>query len=244
MPINVSGSILNSSSVTTLSSREIVTRGLKLYVEASAMDSYPQSGTAIYDLSGNGNTGTLNNSTGFSTSSGGYMTFNGSNQSITFSSLGTLYTQGTIMFWVYPSVVSNYNNPVSTHNSGNIGFRWEESTTGPGGSGTFGVVTGNDSGTYTGFSYFASGFTASQWYHIAFSWDTSANMVYGYTNAVSAFSSSNTLWPSALSAPTMGCGFTSRYWNGYLGNMIIYNRILTSTEVTQNFTFQRGRFGI
>jgi hypothetical protein len=51
MPIDVSGSIINSASVKSYSFDKISTRGLILHLDASITDSYPESGTTWYDLS-------------------------------------------------------------------------------------------------------------------------------------------------------------------------------------------------
>lgn len=51
MPIDVSGSIINSASVKSYSYDKISTRGLILHLDASITDSYPESGTTWYDLS-------------------------------------------------------------------------------------------------------------------------------------------------------------------------------------------------
>ena len=46
-------------------------------------------------------------------------------------------------------VVKNYRNPMTTkYNGGNAGFRWEEAT-----GGSFGIVVGNDAGTYDAINY-------------------------------------------------------------------------------------------
>jgi hypothetical protein len=37
---------------------------------------------------------------------------------------------------------------------------------------------------------------------------------------------------------------TARYFNGNISVAMLYNRALTSTEVTQNFNALRGRYGI
>lgn len=60
-------------------SPNIVTNGLVLAWDAANPKSYPGSGTTIYDLSGNGNHGTLYNGVGFSTNYKGILTFDGTN---------------------------------------------------------------------------------------------------------------------------------------------------------------------
>ena len=54
-----------------------VKNGLIMHWDPANINSYPGSGTVIYDLSGNGNHGTLYNGVGFSRVNGGVLTFDG-----------------------------------------------------------------------------------------------------------------------------------------------------------------------
>lgn len=58
----------------------IVTSGLQVYLDASNSTSYPGSGATWFDLSGNSNHITLVGSPTFSTNNGGILQFNGTNQ--------------------------------------------------------------------------------------------------------------------------------------------------------------------
>ena len=51
MPLNISGSTVNSNIVKVLNSKSILQRGLSFHFDASNMDSYPESGTVINDIS-------------------------------------------------------------------------------------------------------------------------------------------------------------------------------------------------
>ena len=55
----------------------MVNQGLTLYLDATNPNCYPGSGTAIYDLSGYGNNGTLYNGVAFSSTYGGGLVFDG-----------------------------------------------------------------------------------------------------------------------------------------------------------------------
>ena len=61
MPLNISGSIANSNIIKSLEYRNITLGGLKLYYDMSVSASYNGTGTTIYDISANGNNGTLVN---------------------------------------------------------------------------------------------------------------------------------------------------------------------------------------
>ena len=77
-------------------SPNIVTNGLVLAWDAANPKSYPGSGTTVYDLSGNGNNGTLYNGTGFSTNYKGVFTFDGTNDYI-YSGLNMASTNYTVI---------------------------------------------------------------------------------------------------------------------------------------------------
>lgn len=77
-------------------SPNIVTNGLVLAWDAANPKSYPGSGTTIYDLSGNGNNGTLYNGVGFSTNYKGVLTFDGTNDYI-YSGINMASTNYTVI---------------------------------------------------------------------------------------------------------------------------------------------------
>jgi hypothetical protein len=198
--------------------------------------------TQIKDISGNGYDGTFQNGAAISYSSGGgAMTFNTASQYVSCGSLGSMYSYGTICLWINASAMSNYNNCFSTHYLGsNVGFRFEENA-----SGNFGVVIGNDAGTYTGNQFIASGMATNTWYHIVVTWTTPGSNAIGYLNGAQVFNNSAPYFATTLPSISIGSGFSaSRYWAGSIGPVMIYNKALNATEVLQNFNNGRQRFGI
>jgi hypothetical protein len=241
MALNIYGNIITSTDITDVGvfKSEINRNGLICYLDAADKNSYTGSGTAWYDLTGNFN-GNLNGAT-FDSGNGGSISFNGSSQYVSCGNFGTFYATGTISLWYNSSVLANYNNLFSTkYNGGNVGIRFEENA-----SGTFGVVVGNDVGTYTAYNYISSGMLTSTWYNVVLTWNTSSNMVIGYLNGVLNFTSNHTYWATTLPSVTLGEGFDlSRYWNGKIANFLMYNVMLSPYEIAENFQAQRGRFGI
>ena len=55
MPFNIGGYIYNGTHADVEDYKNIITRGLVLHLDASALESYPGSGTSWSDLSGNNN---------------------------------------------------------------------------------------------------------------------------------------------------------------------------------------------
>ena len=79
--------------------KNIVTDGLVLDLNASNLSSYPESGSNWYDLSGNGNDGTLANGPTFN--SNGYITFDGSDDYINQTlNTGSFTTEATLIMFL------------------------------------------------------------------------------------------------------------------------------------------------
>ena len=91
----------------------IITQGLVLALDAADRNSYPGTGTAWTDLSGNGNNGTLTNGPTYNSANGGSIVFDGSNDYVNFSYNSSLNIGGlniTLSSWVRPTSLVNLNS--------------------------------------------------------------------------------------------------------------------------------------
>ena len=79
---------------------DINENGLVLFLDAANRLSYPGSGTAWSDLSGNSNTGTLTNGPTFSAGNMGSILFDGTNDWINLPTAGFGGTTFSIDFWI------------------------------------------------------------------------------------------------------------------------------------------------
>jgi hypothetical protein len=237
MPFDIGGFIYNSQHADVQEYKSIVRTGLVLHLDASALESYPGSGTSWFNISGNINNGTLVNSPTYSSNNGGDISLNGSNQCV---ELGTFFTYNsfTISLWVsaagtqnqYADIFDNNHtgtrNMVCQQNSNNLNQY------------AFDVI-GSSTSSSTGF------FTLSTntWTHLSFTFDGS--VVRGYLNG-SMFATGGSCTPNwssqYLRLGQWGGG--GRNWNGKYGNFMIYDRPLTATEILQNYNIQKGRFGL
>lgn len=225
---------------------DLVQSNLVLDLDAADKNSYPGSGTAWRDLSGNGYNGTLTNGPTFSSINGGVIVFDGVDDYVNGGNLGSFYSQGTISYWMYSTAVENYRNPFSTNYNGvNVGIRFEQYTTASP-YGGFSVVIGNDAGTYAGYSYSPNDIlTVNSWYNVVLIWNTVTNNAIGYLNGNLKFNTSHTYWATTLPAIAIGNGFSSaRYFKGNISSVGIYNRALTAAEVLQNYNVTKTRFGL
>jgi len=231
---------------------EIVNSGLVLSLDASNTKSYPGSGTAWSDLSGNGNNGTLVGTPGVDSTNGGSFTFNGTSQYLTASPLPSGTNLFTFSVWMYLN--TDINGTFGSVKgclifSGNAAGCYEfylntvGSAAGPPYSMTLGRYGGGATGTCT-----VSGINMpiQQWHNVVVVRDGSAsqNMYLNGTllasGNISTSMSSGTLYMGAAPANASFAG----YMNGKFSNITQYNRALSADEILQNFNALRGRYGI
>ena len=213
----------------------IPTNGLTLYVDAGLNLSYSGSGTQWYDLSGNNNTGTLQNSPTYSSSDGGVLTFNGS-QYISFSSPTNIpigNSNYTISVWF---------NPNSLGSNGLVGWgNWG------GGNqvNAFRLSSSNLLNYWWGNDLAASAsISTNTWYNAIARFDGTNrqiwvnNVMIGQDNPGSSHNVPN--------ADNMKIGVTNNgeYFNGKISNVEIYNRALSDSEIGIIFDNLKSRFGL
>ena len=229
-------------------SPSIVTNGLVLCLDAANRKSYPSpfTGTAWTDLSGRGNTGTLENGVGYNSSNGGSLTFDRSNDYISLPTNSINSNADlTLNFWVNHSPLSSPFTEVYTLLSGfstNSHLQVRYITTGTG-SGLITSLQLNksgvaDMGTFSGFTSLNNTINL-----ITVILIKSTNTWYLYTNGTfrSSFVSSQTF---TTSSPALGTSLNGEFFKGNMYSFSYYNRALTAGEIQQNFNATRSRFGV
>ena len=216
----------------------VVDTSLQLWLDSGQTASYPGSGTTWTDLSGQANTGTLNNSPTFTSAvGGGTFLFNGTNQTASVASLN-LQQNFTLEAWVNQNVLNGFvifGQGSGAINNGGLHILYTSNTTI-----RFGF-TAND----TDFTVATS---TGTWYHMIFTYNSSTFAKGFYLNAV-VQSGTVVTGPGAYTGSgvfRLGASYSTggTYGNGYFEGVKMYNRILTADEITSNFNALRGRFGI
>jgi hypothetical protein len=227
--------------MSTLYSPKIVTDGMVLHLDAANKKSYSGSGTTWTDRSGNGNHGTLQNGTGFSSDNGGHLTFDDSNDRVLISNSDSLNPTDelTIEAWV------NFdgNSQDFIFEKGVVNTQW--SLFSHGYDIMFRTFHEPDSG-YTNTSVTKSTYiTNGQWHHIVGSWDGANKRIYIDSNLVKTAAKSGALKTSTATAAVGSFGTSTSYpFGGKIAKVGIYNRGLTSDEVSQNYNATKSRFGL
>jgi hypothetical protein len=214
---------------------KIVTNGLVLALNAADRNSYPGTGTAWTDISGNNNNGTLVNSPTFNSANGGNLVFNGTTQYADCGNNSSVQiTVGTISAWVRAtSPGASFRSIIAKQ--GAWGLFFNDSI----------LVTydwGNDQTRTTGLNI-ADG--------------TWKNTVMTFTQTVGTPSSNAIIYLNGTSVLTTTVKHSyhivnlqiaeanaSQLLNGNITNAQVYNRVLTATEIAQNYNAQKSRFGL
>jgi hypothetical protein len=225
--------------------------GRQLERGIDATDYYPITGglkirgTTLSDLSGGSNNGTLTNIPTYSNANGGYLIYASAN-----SQYATAINPGSLSRWTVETVVrftASYSNKVAMVVGGQYnGVSSLNFAIGTNNAPTnYNIAVGFFDGAWrntTGIAY-----AQNTWFHITGTYDGSA--IRQFTNGTQVDSLNYT------GTPTSGGEIRiNRRWDDIVssGNLFdsniamvrIYNRALSTTEITQNFNALRGRYGI
>jgi hypothetical protein len=219
----------------------IVTQGLVMALDASDVNSSPGSGTTWYDVSGNGNNGTLINGPTFSNNS---LVLDGSNDYVeTPTSIGASLT-GDFTFNIWAIRDGDSDSSIG----GLIGNLWHTVFTGANiylrnNNTEINVQTAD--GTTRTFYALTSPVSNRNWTN--YTLVNIGGIVSTYVNGVLLDSRSRTISPSSTRQVTIGKwagSFSSYILNGQVSNAHVYSRGLSSQEVLQNYLAQKSRFGL
>lgn len=252
----------------------LVTSGLKLYLDSRNPRSFGNTTSTTWtDLSGNGNHATfyknpsqLNNSSGVVAdgtaiggnvllSTSGDIRFDGSTANVQYqyaagANLGTGITQWTINTWA--KINSWVTSPLMT-----ALFTGIYTGGGAGQQTTVNFCLTNYDGVGGSGSYIRAGFFDGSW-HLGGTYSPSLNTWYNFsctydgTNLklyVNGTLQQTLNYASTTMTSTLGYR-VGRRWDGYdsfdayIPVAMFYNRALSAAEVSQNFTYHRGRYGV
>ena len=214
--------------------RLVPTDGLMISLNPTNTNLYATSTTTAYDISGEGNNGTLLNGVSVTSTNEGSWDFDGSNDyiNIPFNSGGMDFSGGqTICMWLKPHTgASNARRNPYNQAYGGSGTITHEM------SGTFSYYFGTNGGNSSPYVGRGSSFTVNE-NELAFivvSRDQSLgtckwykNGVLSTTNTAGGYSSTN----NGSSPITIGDGYTSNFV-GDIFDVKVYNRGLTDDEVS------------
>ena len=217
--------------------RFIPTDGLVLSLDAQNTNLYAVSTTTAYDVSGNNNNGTLTNGVQYSSQGDGSFYFDGTDDSITIPSSASLLTITSgisICFWVKLGTgKTDYNK------------FFEKS-----GFANYLAIRGSDGYMvwYTNLNNWLVGYTGSvgqritngsNWAFVCCTYDGATQKVFKNGSLLNSQNITGNFTTTSNNLVV-----SNNTFNGWLGVSYIYNRALTSTEITTMYNATRTRYGI
>ena len=195
--------------------------------------------TTWRDTSGNGYNGTLTSGPLFNTSNKGNFSFNGTNQYADCGNVLASLTNLTLECFVkFGTQSTNFNGIISKTLDNTNG--WEIRTT------SYTSTTTSVHFRYVGDTVATGAVTLTNgvWYHLL-STGTSGSQIL-YVNGVNSISNSVISTPSSnTNSLVIGkLAYAGLYANMFLGYTRIYNKVLSATEVLQNYNALKSRFGL
>jgi hypothetical protein len=246
MGLEIGGGITIGAGIRIQPSFGIITAGLVLHLDAGDPASYPGTGTTWTDLVAS-RIFTLNNGPTYNSGNGGHINFvaASSHYASCTSSLPSL-TNWTCEAWVSYTAVSGANPAIVTDIQGSSKVNY-----------VLGVPDGVTAprisvGTFaTNWRSLTPGFlpTVSNWYQVVGTFNGTTHTFNLYING--ALNATQTLTAPSGAYGTGATGIrlmrrwdSANYWGGGLGVVRIYDTVLDSTAVNENYQTQKTRFGL
>ena len=243
---------------------KIVTDGLVLCLDAGDRNSYAGSGSTWYDLSGNGNNGTLINGVDYSNANKGSLVLDGASDYISLASFDDdSNNELSVFFWVnlsqenYYLAEDLYMNWIVNKRDNGSDRQWQLLTVRDpnnlniiipnatifDGPNTIGSTAYNGSPSYQ--------MNLGTWHYVGFTTSGINNgflrtYLDGNLNTYTTLTGNRKKGSRPLiigtTAWSLGAGILE--WIGKIANGKIYNRALSNDEITQNYNATKGRFGL
>ncbi len=233
-----------------IKSSNIITDGLFLHLDAGNLAAYKGTGTTWTDLSEKGNNGTLANSPTYEIAQSGTLNFNGSTTQVSVADNPSLETGSTndltMEVWIYPTSSSTFQVILGKFNNGGNASEVSYSIRANSSAILFAQL-GNGTSVVNSTLYT---FTANKWYHVMYVFKRgSTKTLETFINGKSIGSvnhSFNNLLNSTnnLFIGRYNGGEYAQSYSGKIGIVRLYNRALSSSEITTNFNANRGRYGL
>jgi hypothetical protein len=218
---------------------DLITSGLVLALDAADKNSYLGSGTVWYDLSGNANNGTLTNGPTFNSANGGSIVFDGVDD---YTILNTSVTLGnTFTINTFVKLTDNNSDTSIVGTNANGSDNW------------FGINSNKIYAFYTQISDVnntailgATLLSYNVWYYLSMVVNGSTATIYlnGVSDGTRTESFTIGSWNGNYAIGRRSSDVAQRYFYGSISNVTFYNRVLTATEILQNYNAQKTRFGL
>ena len=214
----------------------IVTRDLQLYLDAGNSLSYPGTGTVWYDLSGNGNDVTMQEEGNITWDNSGYFTLtsNGYFNNTSTTNLPTGSSPYTLSVWVQLGSSWGAQGMISVSDAWGSGNSVNAFRT----TGTNSLVNywwGND------FAASFSPASSTVWFNFVATWDGNDRSI--WANGVQIGTQTAAGLNVYNGVLNIGNTNNGEYLQGNIGQALIYDVALSSTQIMENFDNTKSNYG-
>jgi len=217
----------------TIGGSNIVRSGLVLHLDAANPKSYVNGSTSWFDLSGNGNTGTLTNGPTFNSGNGGSIVFDGVNDYCKISLPNTITIQTlTYDCWINHTGATGFRTIIDQNND-----KW-----------LFCLENGT-LGTYNPIVSTGIKIPNNTWVNVSLS-HVIGQPLYFFVNGNLVYTSQNNSTVQTISSIGIGAGITGEsaadeFWSGRISSVKFYNnQALSAVDIRQNYNATRSRFNL
>lgn len=243
--------VSTSSGDSTISDYGPVTSsGMVLYYDASLNYSFSGTGTTWYNIATAGSyTGTLSGGASFNSGDGGSIFFDGIDDVVSIGdSTGLNFTNssGTISIWMKTSVVSQSGYLISKNMDSTGGWGIAVHTDGT----TYFETKNNASGGSAAYRFSNTVVNDNVWHNIVVTFTTSTTVVANNTIAIyidgalaqGTITQSLVYGGNTSKNVELGRRYQGNYYSGYIANVQIWEKNLTSAQIFQNYNYLKTRF--
>lgn len=225
----------------------IITSGLSLCLDAGFTPSYSTSGVTWYDISYSGNNGTLTNGPTFDSSNGGSIVFDGVDDYVVRNSSVNTGQDFSVFAWIKPGAINVRNGIVGNSYPYSSGSGWffSTATNYNGNLNTFFISIGRDDAYRMASN---SSLTLNTWNYVGGTVTNGGQNIKLYVNGVETGYSGGILATNTVNYTTQEFNVGRRYsanpepFNGSISIVQIYNRVLSASEILQNYNAQKSRY--
>jgi len=234
------------------SNNQIVSSGSVLYLDAAQLRSYPGTGTTWTDLTENANTLALYNGAVFTGSVGGNIFFDGTNDGVSGSNAGVYTITNNISLEVWGNFRTSGNfyimgkgpsNFTTNEFPGNYELQLQVNN-----ALTFmnQTSTANGNSSFQLFTTTTNVYTNNTWTHIVATSNGTTTTIYtnGTTRTTTRSGTTGNIISTNSQPIRIGRRADGAVMPGSIAIVRIYNRVLSSNEVLQNYNFEKSRFGL
>ena len=226
----------------------VITDGLVLYLDGANTKSYVSGSTTWNDISRGGNTMALVNGPTFSSLNNGSIVFDGIDDRVSRTSSINTGQNFTVSAWIYPTLLGGTRRSI-VGNGYNYSARngWLFSTAGGGTNNSLFLSIGAD---FVGIQAPANILNTNEWAYVTATCQNGGVLSLYKNGQVINGSTYGTAGTIIYTYPQFNVGFRDvggiapDPYTGRIAQTSVYNRVLSATEVLQNYNATKSRFGL